>query len=283
MPPGPPHRREGGQGSGADGGMSLSWLILTLLAAAALVTSIISAIIGMGGGILLLATMFCFLPHSEAIPVHAVVQLASNSTRIVAYLGSADRRVVLRFTLGLLPGSALGALMLWRFGRAEASEPYLKMIVGMYVLVTPFLPRPANGRAARGQWWDFPLLGLVAGSLALTVGAVGPLIAPLFTRRGFVKERLIATKAACQMVTHLVKLPAFIWLGTFALGELWSLAIPMVIMVIPGTLLGRRLLKFVSPETFQTMYRVALVLAGSKVLLFDGLWKLAQAGTSGGG
>ena len=276
--------RWGGRNETAtDDHMSPSLPILTLLAAAALITSIISAIIGMGGGILLLAVMFCFLPHGQAIPVHAVVQLASNSTRIAAYFGSADRRAVGRFVCGVLPGSVLGAIVLWRFGRAGASEPYLKMIVGLYVLVATFAPQSDRSGAAPGRWWDFPLLGFVAGSLALTVGAVGPLIAPLFARRGFVKERLIATKAACQMVTHLIKLPAFVWLGTFALGELQSLALPMVIMVIPGTLLGRRLLRHVSPPAFQMMYRVALVVAGLKVLALDGIWRLVQPALPGGG
>lgn len=249
--------------------MTLNTALLVLLVAA-LATSILSAILGMGGGILLLATMFCFLPHGEAIPVHAVVQLASNSTRVVAFRRNIDWRTVLRFACGVVPGGVVGALVMWRFGRAEASEPYLKMIVGAYVLVAPFLPNPKSGQTSSAGNWDFPILGFVAGAMALTVGAVGPLIAPLFARRNFVKERLIATKAACQMLTHLIKLPAFIALGTFALGELWSLALPMVVAVIPGTLIGRRLVHHVSPSAFVMMYRVALVVAGLKVLVFDG-------------
>ncbi|MCH8054217.1 MAG: sulfite exporter TauE/SafE family protein, partial [Planctomycetes bacterium] len=46
--------------------MTLLWV----LALAAFATSIISGIIGMGGGILLLATMLSFLSHAETIPAH---------------------------------------------------------------------------------------------------------------------------------------------------------------------------------------------------------------------
>ena len=248
--------------------------VLLVLVGVSLMTSALSAIIGMGGGILLLATLFCFLPHGQAIPVHAVVQLASNSTRILAYLGNVDRATLLRFTLGVLPGSALGLVLLWRFGKAEASQPYLKMVVGIYILVAPFIPKGWGSHEEHDHRRGFTVLGLIAGALALTVGAVGPLIGPIFARRGFVKERLIATKAACQMVTHLIKIPAFFMLGTFASGELWAYALPMAVVVIPGTLLGRRLIKFVSPSAFRVMYRGALVVAGLKVLIFDGILKV---------
>jgi len=251
-------------------------VVVAILLVAAFVTSIISAIIGMGGGVLLLATMFCFLPHSQAIPVHAVTQLVSNTTRILAYLSHVEWSVVRRFGLGLAPGAVLGTALLWKLGRMEQSEPYLKMLVGAYVLIAPFVPRGQDAPLGKTVWWDWPLLGLFAGTFALTIGAVGPLIAPLFARRAFVKERLIATKAMCQMLSHVIKLPAFALLGSFAGSELGTLALPLCLVVIPGTILGSRLIHYVSPQVFTIMYRVALVVAGAKVLLVDGFYPLLQ-------
>jgi hypothetical protein len=43
---------------------------------------------------------------------------------------------------------------------------------------------------------------------------------------------------------------------------------------VVGTLLGKRLLRYVSPEAFVVLYKVALTVAGLKVLAYDGLWKL---------
>ena len=248
--------------------------VLIILAAVALITSIISAILGMAGGVMLLAVMLCFLSHGEAIPTHAAVQIASNGTRVLAFIDNVDRSAVARFSIGVIPGAAIGALLLWLLGEPEESEPYLKTLIGAYILASTFIPRGKGGAHAAGKWWDFPLVGLAAGTAALTVGAVGPLIAPIFARRDFVKERLIATKAVCQLATHVLKIPAFILLRDLDVSRLGWLALAMIVMVIPGTLIGKRLLKGVAERHFRIAFRVALTAAGLKVLIIDGLVKL---------
>ena len=185
-----------------------SWIIV-VLAVVALITSIISAILGMAGGVMLLAVMLCFMQHGEAIPTHAAVQIASNGTRVLAFVENVDWSALGRFTLGVIPGGALGLLLLWSLGAPDRSEPYLKTLIGAYILVATFIPRGRCDGTSTAKWWDFPLMGFAAGTAALTVGAVGPLIAPLFARRDYVKERLIATKATCQLTTHVMKIPAF--------------------------------------------------------------------------
>ncbi len=248
-----------------------------ILAVAAFLTAMISGIIGMGGGILMLATLFCFLPHGEAIPSHAAVQLVSNTTRVLGFLPFVDWITVRRFCTGAVPGAILGAALLWALGEPGESEPYLKSAVGAYVLTITALPKPKPG-PAQSAWWDFPLLGLAAGTAGLTLGAIGPLIAPVFARRGFVKERLIATKAVCQTVVHLLKIPTFLLLRSLEFERLGALTLLMIVMVIPGTFAGKAVLKHVTESQFVRLYRIVLFVAGTKVLLCDGLWPLMRSG-----
>ncbi len=251
-------------------------MIYVVLPIAALLTATLSGIIGMGGGMLLLATMFCFMSHAEAIPAHATVQLISNSTRTVAFLRHVDWRTVGRFLLGMFPGSFAGLILLNWFGEPGRAEPWLKLLVGVYILGSLLVPRPSK-REHASKWWDFPLLGLAAGTAAFTVGAVGPLIAPMFARRNFVKERLVATKALCQSFTHIAKIPGFLYLRSYDnLEALGAVTLVMALLVIPGTLLGKRLLKHVSEQRFVQLYRFALLVAGLKVLLADGLRPLLR-------
>ncbi|MCG8408508.1 MAG: sulfite exporter TauE/SafE family protein [Phycisphaerales bacterium] len=257
-------------------------MIIIILTLAALVTATISGIIGMGGGILLLAVMFGFMAHAEAIPLHGAAQLVSNGSRVVAYWSAVDWKTVGQFFMGTLPGVAVAGLILWMLGvsgepgaadtSVGSAEPYLKIVIGLYILVVVVLPKPKK-TVRPGHGYDFTLLGFVAGAASLTVGATGPLIAPLFAHRNFVKEHLIATKAICQVSTHALKIIAFAALGTIEFMEFSSLLIPMSIAAVIGTFLGKRILRHVSREAFVKLYRVALTVAGTKVLIVDGLLK----------
>lgn len=250
--------------------------LILILALAALVTATISGIIGMGGGILLLAVMFGMMPFGQAIPLHAAVQLVSNGTRIIAFWKSVHWPTVGRFVLGMVPGIAIAFLLLRSLGQPDRAEPYLKLLIGVYILTVVALPPPAQA-PRRKPGFDFTLLGLVTGIAALAVGAIGPLIAPLFARRNFVKENLIATKAVCQMSTHALKIAAFSALGVIEFAKFSALFAAMAIAAVAGTLLGKRILQYVSPAAFVRLYRIALFVAGFKILLFDGLLKIFGA------
>jgi uncharacterized membrane protein YfcA len=253
-------------------------MVYVVLTIAALLASALSGMLGMGGGMLLLALMFSFLPYDEAIPLHGAVQFISNSTRTFAFLKHVDWRTVRHFLLGAVPGSVIGVGVLVAVGKAEGSEPYLKTLVGLYILASLVIPKPVSvDRAPSGR--AFVLLGLAAGAAAFVVGAVGPLIAPLFARRDFVKERLVATKAICQTLLHAAKVPVFLALRSYPdLPALGALAIAMGVAVIPGTLIGKRLLKGLSERAFVRLYQVALLVAGLKVLIVDGVLAVARSG-----
>ena len=86
----------------------MSGLELLLIGLAALIGSAVTAIAGLGGGILLLSVLLQFLTPLEAIPVHAVIQLASNSFRAFVLRKDVDWAIVGRFSLLLLPSGVAG-------------------------------------------------------------------------------------------------------------------------------------------------------------------------------
>lgn len=247
---------------------------LLLLWAVALATAMLSAIVGMAGGITLLAIMLLFLPPLVAIPLHGVIQLASNGSRAWIQRAHVDAGILWRYGLPLLPMGLLG-LMIARL----LPEAGLRGLIGAFVLLATWAP----GLLLLGTHPEdidrnrrFFGLGAIAGVLNVTLGAVGPLIAPFFLNLGLTRQALVGTKAACQTLGHLAKIVLFGFAG-FAFSEHLVLLAGAILAVVAGTWLGSRLLDRVSERVFTVLYRGVLTVVALRLLVGD-LMGLLQAG-----
>src|SRR5512145_3228890 len=83
---------------------------LALLCVVAFFTAIVSALVGMAGGMILLSVMLWFLPPLVAIPLHGAIQLASNFSRTVIQREHARYDLLWRYGLPLVPMGVLGLL-----------------------------------------------------------------------------------------------------------------------------------------------------------------------------
>ena len=220
-----------------------------LLCAAALVTSALSAVVGMAGGITLLALMLLFLDPLVAIPVHGWIQLASNGARATVQRHHVAGDIVARYALLLLPGAALGLAV----ARALPEEG-LRLAIGVFVLGATWRPGwlllgAHPERLARGP--RFVGLGAVAGVLNMTV------IAPFFLGLGLSRQALVGTKAACQAAGHLAKGLVF-GVGGFALAPWLPFLAAALAASVLGTWAGSRLLERVSERGFELLYKAVL-------------------------
>ncbi|TFH22299.1 MAG: sulfite exporter TauE/SafE family protein [Myxococcales bacterium] len=233
-----------------------------LLVVATFLTSVFSAVVGMGGGVTLLAVMAALMPAAEVVPLHGVVQLASNGTRTLLLLRRVHLRILLYYLVPAAVGVALGARL---YTGSELG--WFRPAVGAFVLGYLALQwwTPQLGRL---PLWTFAPLGLPVGALASLIGATGPIIAPFFLRDDLDGEQIVATKAAIQIVTHVTKIPAFAMLGFDYTGRLWLLA-PLVLAAVVGTFAGRRWLRRLSEEAFRRLF-VAVLTAIALGLIFLG-------------
>ncbi len=70
-----------------------STLVLVTLAVTALVTSFISGILGMAGGMIFMGVLLALLTVPQAMVLHGVTQLAANGWRAILWRTSIDWRV----------------------------------------------------------------------------------------------------------------------------------------------------------------------------------------------
>jgi len=97
-------------------------------------TSTFTAIIGMGGGIVLISAMPGLLPTAAIIPIHGAVQLASNSSRVLFGLHHIEWRVFWPFLGGAILGAITGSQAIIRL-----SFDYLPLYLGFFILLVTWV------------------------------------------------------------------------------------------------------------------------------------------------
>ena len=236
--------------------------VLAILAAASIATGALSAIVGMAGGMTLLAIMLFWLEPQVAIPVHAVVQLVSNSSRSVAQWPNVRWPLFARFALPLLPFAYAGLAVSRAVPRSVG-----ELGIGAFVLVATWRPAWLRFGAAGSPEPGRRMIaaGGVVGFFSTTLGATGPLLAPFFLHLGLGRKELIGTQAACQAVQHLAKIALFGLVGFAFRDWLAPLAVLSCTATL-GTWVGTRLLDRVSESDFRALYMGVLTLLALRLV-----------------
>jgi uncharacterized membrane protein YfcA len=237
------------------------WEVL-LVGLTALGTSAVSAVLGFGGGVVLLALMLVFLDPLVAIPLHAAIQVASNGTRTIVRRHDVDWGIVARSSLLLLPAGALTVPL------AEAApEGALQIAIAVTVLATTWIPERTDLEVPALSPTGWIGAGAVIGALNPLVGATGPLTAPLFRAATTTRQRFVGTFAGTAVTGHLAKLVLFGAAGLAPTGRA-----PMVVAgiagVVVGTELGSHLLDRIDDARFRTLYLSTITLVALH-LVFD--------------
>jgi uncharacterized membrane protein YfcA len=244
-------------------------LEFALLGGIAFSTALLSAVVGMAGGIILLSFMLLWMEPLVAIPLHGVIQLVSNGSRSWIQRRHVEWPITWRYALLLLPFGWLGLQL------ALALPPHLtKLLIGVFVLAATWRPGwllfgAHPERSDRNR--RFLVLGGAAGFLNVTIGAVGPLIAPFFLNLGLARQAIVGTKAACQALGHVTKIGLYGAIG-FAFGDYALLLVVLCALVVAGTWTGSRLLEHTSERGFTLLFKTALTLVALRLVLLDG-WR----------
>jgi len=222
-----------------------------------LLTSLITASIGIGGGTIMLAVLAQVLPVKAIIPIHGVVQLGSNFGRSVVMRKDINWNHLLWFSLGSLAGALLG-------GQLVVSLPVdaLRLILGGFILYSVWGPKFSSSVTGSGTLASG---GFLSTLLTMFVGATGPFVLALLRAINLPRLELVATNAACMVVQHFLKVLVFGLLG-FAFAPYFLLVLLMVVSGFLGTIMGKRILLRVNEKKFQLGVNVALTVLALRLL-----------------
>ena len=244
----------------------MSPLVIALLCLTMVATSFLSGIFGMAGGMILIGVLLALMPLPTAMVLHAITQMASNGWRAFLWRAHIRWRPVSVYLIGC----AL-ALGVWSLTRYVPDKPIALLLLG----ITPFLARlmPTNLKPNPDSIWQGSFYGFICMGLMLMTGVSGPLMDTFFLGGKFDRREIVATKATCQVASHLTKLVYFGGIIDQAATLDPVLAGVAIAASMFGTTLARRFLEAMSDAQFRTWARRLITTVACYYLLYGG-WLL---------
>lgn len=221
-------------------------------------TSCLAAIMGMGGGILLITLMPGLVPTSAIIPIHAATQVASNLSRAVFGWRSIDPGIIPAIMVGAVAGAWLGAEVYQRL-----DMQWLPALIGLLILCITWMPSP---RIPGGGQLSLALLGFYQTGLGMVAGATGPVGAAVLLRRNSGRDWLVVNTAVYMTINHCFRLLAFVLLG-FSFVAWWKLLSAMIVAGVCGSWVGTRLRNRVPQLNFQRWFRWMVTVLALRLII----------------
>jgi len=209
-------------------------------------TSALTAAVGLGGGVALIAVMATVMPASALVPVHGVVQLGSNAGRALVQLKHVDWLIALWFAVGAAFGAAIGGAI-----AVELPSFVLKGGIGLFVLWVVWGRTPRFGKAPKRV---MAAAGFASTFLSMFFGAAGPIGGAVLSTLGLPRHGFVANQAVTALIMHIFKIIVFGALG-FAFAPWAGLIFLMIASGFLGTLAGSHLLGRMDEKSFRTGFK----------------------------
>lgn len=237
-------------------------MLTLLLTLTSLATAVLSGVFGMAGGMILMGVFAALLPVPTAMVMHGATQLISNVSRAYILRAHVYWRGFACYVVGSL------AAYLAMLSVSYTPDP---LVVFLGLGLTPFL-----AALLPSHWLDFqrPVSAAVTGfqvaAIQLVAGAAGPLLDIAFVDTRLNRNQVVATKAATQVFSHLLKLAYF--LPVVQVKEFsWQLIAAILVATVAGTRLGTWVLERMSEAAFKRYTRAIVYTIGGVYLCKAGM------------
>jgi len=241
--------------------MLYALIVLTVLA-----TSVLSGILGMAGGMILMAVLVSTLSVANAMILHGAVQATANGARAFFLREHIRWRLLPTYLLG-----AVTAVALFTALTVVPDAGIVLILVGLF----PWLAR--LNKRLHGLDVTRPLTTVACRFIVtcaqLLAGASGPLLDVFYVNTPLSREAIVANKALTQTLGHVLKIGYYgIIVAFFSTLPLWLFTLAIATAVL-GTRLGTQILKRWNDSAFRK-YGQAIILSVAAVCIARGLWSL---------
>lgn len=233
-----------------------------LIMIAAFLTSILSGIFGMAGGLVFMGVLAWLLPVTIALALHGLIQFASNLWRVILHRAHVVWTVLGWFGVGAAAAIAFFSLVIF-----TPTKFYVFLGLGLLPILA-WLPERWIRLDATKRWHALGG-GFASTGLSLVSGVSGPLTDLLFINTTLNRHQVVATKAVMQAIGHASKILVY---GGLLLSAVAREAIPLpisgaaILASMAGIMVGGFILDRISDAHFRTGRRWIVTLVGATFL-----------------
>ncbi len=235
--------------------LGLYWAVgIALLS---VLTAAVTAVFGIGGGIMIMVALLMVLPPSVVLPVHSLIQMASGVSRTHAFRQYVNWPLIAWYGAGSFVGMLIASQVF-----VALPEKVLLFCMGGFVLWSVWSPKltfekfPIQG---------FCVVGAVLTFLSFFIGVTGPLFAAFTHKRSPEKRVFIATHAMAMNIQHSFRIFAFGLFG-FAFSEWLPFVLIAAIAGFIGTVTGKALLDWLPEFLVHNAFKWVLTFLALRLL-----------------
>jgi uncharacterized membrane protein YfcA len=242
----------------------VSLLELVLVAAVAMLASIIGGMAGYGTGVLMPLVLVPIIGAEPVVPIISISAMFTNSSRVLAFRRQVDLRSVLIVLAAAIPTCVLGA-----YGYTRLTNRGALVVIGtMLVLSVPlrrFLRRRTAHLGPAGLALGASGFGILAGG---TAGA-GIVLLSILMAAGLQGAAVVATDAAVSIVIGIVKIAVFGVTGVIT-AQVIAFALLIGVVALPGAFVAKAIIERM-PVRLHTALLDAVVLLGGGFMILGAL------------
>src|SRR5580700_2274056 len=243
----------------------MSILTLALLGLTILVSSFISGVFGMAGGMILLGVLLNYFDVPSAMILFSIIQFSANAWRAFQWRDYVLWPIFLAYGFG----AAVAFVAMY----AIAFVPNKTMVylsLGMMPFAIEALPRTMRPNI---EWRGVPFITGVLTTVIQVLAGVGGLFLDIFFQKSMLDRKTTnATKAVVQVLSHVVRAAYFGSVSGWRGVPFWACA-PAIALALAGSALAPFVLERMTDHGFRRWTRV-VIFAVSAVYLVRAAWLL---------
>jgi len=235
---------------------------LALIGATILVSSFVSGVFGMAGGMILLGVLLVYYDVTTAMILFSIIQFAANGWRALLWYRYVRWPIFFHYVVGAMV--AFAALRVVAYVPDKAT---VYLLLGVMPFLVELLPRRAHPSI------EWPGMSFVSGALTTVVqfmSGVGGVFLDVFFQKSMLdRKTTVATKAVTQTFSHVLRAVYFGSLGGLGSVMTWA-TLGAVALAIAATSVTPYVIERMTDHGFRQWTRLVIYVISSVYLVRAG-------------